>query len=131
MRNDKVLEAVRTVIRWNSALEVMDESAMTRPERDEMRAAGYTLAAAMSSAMAGLGRLGDIPSPEAQGRATLIWDWADAPAELQAFSTLGGDEDWVALCPDGNDAPTWTWDRQDAAEYRLPDGRLLLIRAHA
>jgi hypothetical protein len=28
-----------------------------------------------------------------------VWRWEDAPEELKALSTHGGDEDWVALLP--------------------------------
>jgi hypothetical protein len=31
--------------------------------------------------------------------AILVWRWHNAPAELKALSTNGGDEDWVALVP--------------------------------
>jgi hypothetical protein len=29
-----------------------------------------------------------------------IWKFEDAPKELQALSTNGGDEDWLAIVPD-------------------------------
>lgn len=31
--------------------------------------------------------------------AITVWAWEDAPADLQALSEHGGDEDWVALVP--------------------------------
>jgi len=30
-----------------------------------------------------------------------VWRFEDAPAEYQALSTNGGDEDWVVFVPDG------------------------------
>ena len=32
-------------------------------------------------------------------RAIIVWDFEDAPPELKALSTHGGDEDWLALVP--------------------------------
>lgn len=32
-------------------------------------------------------------------REIIIWRWVDAPAELKALSTHGGDEDWLAVVP--------------------------------
>lgn len=31
--------------------------------------------------------------------AITVWRFGDAPADLQALSTHGGDEDWIALVP--------------------------------
>jgi hypothetical protein len=62
------------------------------------------------------------------GNASIVWEWADAPAEFRAYSGHGGDEDWVALCPTGEE-PIWAWGI-GASSYILPDGRLLLIKAH-
>jgi hypothetical protein len=33
------------------------------------------------------------------GNAIVVWRFHDAPAELKALSTNGGDEDWLALVP--------------------------------
>jgi hypothetical protein len=33
------------------------------------------------------------------GDAIVIWRFKNAPEELKALSTAGGDEDWVALVP--------------------------------
>lgn len=73
--------------------------------------------------------------------AILVWPFGDAPTELQALSTNGGDEDWLALVPPhltNSDIP-WLGSDDDAGpfgvccinHYPLPDGRLVVIGAHA
>lgn len=38
-------------------------------------------------------------SIELRRRPSILWDWSDAPEELQALSVNGGDEDYVMLVP--------------------------------
>lgn len=78
-----------------------------------------------------------VPGVEAQSGAFLLWPWDGAPGELRALSAHGGDEDLVCLCPPGcsyEDVPSWLervhWD-PDPTTTRLPDGRLVIIWAHA
>jgi hypothetical protein len=76
-----------------------------------------------------------VPTQEAQGKAIFVWRFWDAPGELRALSPHGGDEDWLALCPDG-DIPSWmecdtSFAACDASTCELPDGRWVVIGAHA
>jgi len=76
-----------------------------------------------------------VPTPEQQGSAIIVWAWRDAPEELRALSGHGGDEDWVGLCPD-DWTPMWMnggtpFGVCDASEHTLPDGRTVVIGAHA
>ncbi len=38
-----------------------------------------------------------------------IWRFEDAPKELQALSTNGGDEDWLAIVPDYLEGEYISW----------------------
>lgn len=67
-----------------------------------------------------------------------VWRYWDAPAELQALSRHGGDEDWLAVIPAGEDVPMWmeSGERSSFAicelqVTELPDGRKVCIGAHA
>lgn len=79
-----------------------------------------------------------IPTAEAQAAAFLLWAWDSAPGELRALSEHGGDEDVVCLCPPScashEDIPWWVervhWDDRPSTG-NLPDGRLVIIWAHA
>ncbi len=77
-----------------------------------------------------------VPSPEAQGRAILVWEWWDAPGELRALSPHGGDEDYVALLPKDMSAPSWMHEGSNfgccsVSEHTYEDGRTVHIGAHA
>jgi len=65
----------------------------------------------------------------------LVWRFEDAPEELQRLSPHGGDEDWVAVLPPGVGWPAWAeigaFGSKDVTAEILPDGRLVLIGAHA
>ena len=78
---------------------------------------------------------GDVPSPEQQGKAILVWHWDDAPGELRSYSMHGGDEDWVVLVPAGTDHYIGWLDRMDDGcepwSTELHDGRRVYISAHA
>jgi len=67
--------------------------------------------------------------------AFLVWSWYDAPDELKALSRHGGDEDWIGLCPLGEEMPMWmecpNFGCCDVSEHRLDDGRVVAIGAHA
>ena len=68
----------------------------------------------------------------------LVWRFRQAPEEYKALSGHGGDEDYLALVPasmagsypDLFSAGSW-FGRCDVSEHLLPDGRLVLIGAHA
>ncbi len=80
-----------------------------------------------------------------------MWPFYDAPQELQDLSTHGGDEDVLAVCEGKTDDLPWplfelfSFTRQaDGEQCRdyiehwghiqremLPDGRMLVICAHA
>lgn len=68
------------------------------------------------------------------GPAIVVWRFYDAPEEFKRLSGHGGDEDWLALLPD-DDVPMWMEGGDfgccDVSEHRLPDGRLVVIGAHA
>jgi hypothetical protein len=73
-------------------------------------------------------------------KAILVWAWDDAPKELQALSTHGGDEDGIALLPPGmatnlDNVPWWLermWDTSaSATHYQTSDGAPVIIWAHA
>jgi hypothetical protein len=72
--------------------------------------------------------------PALEGRVILVWAWKDAPGELRALSTNGGDEDWLALLPD-DDVPNWmengTFGVSSIETHRLEDGRMVVIGVHA
>jgi hypothetical protein len=74
----------------------------------------------------------EVPAPDSAVR---IWKWREAPGELRALSTHGGDEDWVCLVPKemvGDYLPF-----VDAlgvcrvSEHTFMDGRKVFIGAHA
>ena len=78
----------------------------------------------------------DVPTKRVQGSAIMVWRFRDAPGELASLSHHGGDEDWVALIPADGERPSWTDSGSsfgccDVSEHELPDGRLVLIGAHA
>ena len=77
-----------------------------------------------------------VPSPEAQGRAILVWEWWDAPGELRALSPHGGDEDYIALLPKDMEPPSWMHEGSpfgccSVSEHVYEDGRWVYIGAHA
>lgn len=63
-----------------------------------------------------------------------VWPFDKAPACYQNLSSHGGDEDWVALIPKGQDYPLWADDGTAfgcrVSEHELEDGRTVLIGAH-
>jgi hypothetical protein len=74
------------------------------------------------------------PVPEKTDDKTIfVWRFRDAPGELRAYSMHGGDEDWVVLLPE--DVDGWPFTHQafgsQVSEHPLPDGRMVLIAAHA
>lgn len=71
---------------------------------------------------------------------TLVWRFEDAPQEFRDLSPHGGDEDWLAVCPDQKTAEdiTNTWAQSggnfgccDVSSEVLSDGRVVLIGAHS
>ena len=69
-----------------------------------------------------------------------IWRFAQAPQDLQALSTNGGDEDWVALVPAALWKAEYKWipflqssmfGPCDVDEYTLKNGDVVLIGCHA
>jgi hypothetical protein len=71
-------------------------------------------------------------------KAIRVWHFSDAPAELRALSRHGGDEDWLAVLPPcyGGVAPMWMEEGTQygccsVSEHKLPDGRTVVIGAHA
>lgn len=76
------------------------------------------------------------PPKEQQGKAMLIWEFYDAPGELRSLSNHGGDEDWLALLPEGMTQPSWmesggSFGCCSVSEHPLADGRTVYIGAHA
>ena len=66
-----------------------------------------------------------------------VWEFYEAPKELQELSPHGGDEDWLAVLPavykDRCD-PDWINERFGCCRisgHELPDGRQVRIGAHA
>lgn len=68
-----------------------------------------------------------------------VWRFEDAPTDLQALSTNGGDEDWLALIPPELAAERWAmgwldsqaWGCADSQDYTLADGSIVCIGSHA
>jgi hypothetical protein len=68
----------------------------------------------------------------------LIWRFHDAPEEYRNLSEHGGDEDWIAVLPAAMAGAWIPWLESgssfgccDVSEHPLPDGRKVLIGAHA
>lgn len=67
-----------------------------------------------------------------------VWPFEHAPEKWKALSKHGGDEDWVAEIPIAL-ADAWIGLAEsntpfgccDVSEHKLPDGRKILIGAHA
>jgi hypothetical protein len=71
-------------------------------------------------------------------RTIKVWQWEDAPEELQSLSTHGGDEDWVALVPVALKGIDLYWARPgspfgccDVDVIECDDGSTVYIGAHA
>jgi len=64
--------------------------------------------------------MGVVTPPEA-ARAIILWRFHDAPEELRALSTCGGDEDWLAELP-----PSFNDDTPDWLYHLAANGNLLL-----
>jgi hypothetical protein len=65
-----------------------------------------------------------------------VWRFADAPAEFQALSPHGGDEDWLAHVPAYFAGSQIDWLEQGAfgnrvSEHPLEDGSIVFIGAHS
>jgi hypothetical protein len=65
-----------------------------------------------------------------------IWEFYDAPESYQRLSDHGGDEDWLALIPEGRERPYWMEDGSwfgccSVSEHKLADGATVYIGAHA
>ena len=76
-----------------------------------------------------------VPSVEQQGKSIITWKFYDAPGELRALSTNGGDEDWLTILPD-DDEPSWmgyggAYGCCCVNTYDLGDGRFVKIGCHA
>lgn len=69
------------------------------------------------------------------GKEILIWEFYEAPRELQALSDHGGDEDGVVLVPSGVELPWWIerlWNQYgDPQKIDRDDGSTVYIWAHA
>jgi hypothetical protein len=71
--------------------------------------------------------------------AIIVWAFDDAPEKYRSLSTHGGDEDWVALLPPSIRSAEDVWWMHaggafaifDYSEHPLPDGRTVVIGAHA
>jgi hypothetical protein len=67
----------------------------------------------------------------------LVWSWFDAPEEFRALSTLGGDEDYVALVPEGYRQYAGWLDEGgpfgccSVERHELGDGAVVYIGAHS
>ena len=66
----------------------------------------------------------------------LVWPFDQAPEELKALSTHGGDEDWIALVPQGY-ANLYTpfleepvFGCYSVSEHKLKTGDVVKIGAH-
>jgi hypothetical protein len=64
-----------------------------------------------------------------------LWEFYEAPEELRALSTHGGDEDGILVVPRGVNIPYWIerlWGPvNDPVEpIELPDGRRVYIWTH-
>lgn len=62
----------------------------------------------------------------------LVWNFDDAPTELQALSPHGGDEDWLALVPAENASRYIDWldDDDHVSKHELPNGSVVYIVSH-
>jgi hypothetical protein len=68
-----------------------------------------------------------------------VWVFEDAPAELQALSNHGGDEDWLVLVPkdSADKIDEWTgWIMRldtcdEPSKHVLENGDVVYIGAHA
>lgn len=66
-----------------------------------------------------------------------VWKFSDAPKELRALSTHGGDEDWLAVVPATYEQRHYvSWLQEGifgsgVSTYNLSDGSRVYISAHA
>lgn len=65
-----------------------------------------------------------------------LWPFYKAPDILRSLSTNGGDEDWILVVPNGEQAPAWAEEGQmfgccTVEMHVLPCGRQVLIGCHA
>jgi hypothetical protein len=77
------------------------------------------------------------PSP-APSEPIIVWQFHEAPLELQELSTNGGDEDWLAILPPSNPIPPIWMDSSlygccSVDEYPHPtkEGYIICIGSHA
>jgi hypothetical protein len=77
---------------------------------------------------------------QVEADAIIVYAFYDASGDLQALSTNGGDEDWLAVFPAGwleahDGVPWWIEGGQfgacDVERHDLPDGRVVFIGSHA
>lgn len=68
----------------------------------------------------------------------LVWRFHDAPSELQALSSHGGDEDWLALVPEEMSGEWIPWLEHgsfgvcDISKHTVPGtGDVVYIGAHS
>jgi hypothetical protein len=78
----------------------------------------------------------DAVMPVIDGTVIVVWRFHEAPWELQCLSPHGGDEDWLAWFPPGNnDRPSWaeggSFGCCDVAEITLKSGARICIGAHS
>lgn len=69
-------------------------------------------------------------------KAVTVWRFDEAPEELRALSSHGGDEDWLAVLPFGQTMPMWmapgsAFGVCDVSEHDLIDGSTVCIGAHS
>lgn len=77
-----------------------------------------------------------LRSSQATDGAIRVWRFWSAPPEYRALSNHGGDEDWVAHLPAGEEEPAWadtgsSFGCCSVSRHELPDGSCVLIGAHA
>lgn len=65
-----------------------------------------------------------------------VWRFSSAPRWARELSTRGGDEDWLAILPRGQEQPEWMREGTSfgvcrVSEHAQPDGRTVVIGAHS
>lgn len=75
------------------------------------------------------------PDAEAEDAAIKVWQFQDAPKDLRRLATNDRDEAWVALVPEGVEAPDWVYAQPFAGErtdaHRQENGDVVYIGCHA
>lgn len=65
----------------------------------------------------------------------MVWSFYDAPEEFQRLSEHGGEEDWLAFVPSGEDCPNWAvsgtpFGVSEVSTHHV-EGGIVLIGAHS